>query len=71
MKNSDEILGQAFWDIQNPIFPLTGKDILKLGCQPGPIVGDYLQCAQQWWVQNNFSPNHQDCLRYVTTLFNK
>ena len=71
MKNSDEILTQPFWNVQNPVFPLSGKDILKLGCQPGPIVGDYLQCAQQWWVQNNFSPSHQDCLCYVKTLFNK
>lgn len=71
MKNSDEILAKSFWDIQNPVFPLSGKDILKLGCQPGPIVGDYLQCAQQWWVQNNFSPSRQDCLCYVKTLFNK
>lgn len=71
MKSSDEILAEGFWDIQNPVFPLSGKDILKLGCQPGSIVGDYLQCAQQWWVQNNFSPSHQDCLCYVKTLFNK
>ncbi len=71
MKNSNEILTQPFWNVQNPVFPLSGKDILKLGCQPGPIVGDYLQCAQQWWVQNNFSPSTQDCLRYVESIFNK
>ncbi len=71
MKSSDEILAESFWDIQNPVFPLSGKDILKLGCQPGPIVGDYLQCAQTWWVQHNFGPNYQDCLRYVESLFNK
>jgi poly(A) polymerase len=71
MKDSEEILAETFWDIQDPVFPLTGKDILKLGCQPGPIVGDYLQCAQQWWVQNNFSPSYQDCLRYVESIFNR
>ena len=70
-KNADEIFAQTFWNIPNPVFPLAGKDILKLGCQPGPIVGDYLQRAQQWWVENNFSPSYQDCLYYVKSLFNK
>ena len=70
-KNADEIFAQTFWSIPNPVFPLAGKDILKLGCQPGPIVGNYLQLAHQWWVKNNFSPSHQDCLCYVESILNK
>ncbi len=70
-KNADEIFAQTFWSIPNPVFPLAGKDLLKLGCQPGPIVGNYLQRAHQWWVKNNFSPSHQDCLCYVESLLNK
>jgi poly(A) polymerase len=71
LQNPDVILAEGFWEVQNPVFPLSGKDILKLGCQPGPIVGDYLECALEWWAQNNFKPNTQDCLLYVKTLFNK
>ena len=70
-KNADEIFAQTFWSIPNPVFPLAGKDLLKLGCQPGPIVGNYLQIAHHWWVENNFSPNHQDCLCYVESILNK
>lgn len=70
-KNGNEVFKLPFWDAQNPIFPLSGKDLLKLGCQPGPIIGDYLQCAQKWWAQNNFKPSHKDCLLYVKSLFNK
>jgi poly(A) polymerase len=70
-KNADEIFAQTFWSIPNPVFPLAGKDLLKLGCQPGPIVGNYLQRAHQWWVENNFSPSHQDCLCYVESILNK
>lgn len=70
-RNADEILAQTFWSISNPVFPLAGKDLLKLGCQPGPIVGNYLQLAHQWWVKNNFSPSPQDCLCYVESILNK
>ncbi len=70
-KSSTEIFAQPFWQAENPVFPLSGKDILKLGCQPGAIVGDYLKRTQQWWVQNNFIPEYEDCLHYAESLFNK
>ncbi len=70
-KNSDEIFTQDFWNTKTPVFPLGGKDIINLGCQPGPIVGKYLERARQWWAQNNFKPSYRDCLEYAQSLFNK
>ena len=60
---------KPFWQVLEPIFPLTGKDLLKLGCLPGTIVGSYLKNTQNWWVQNNFVPNYKECLEYANSLF--
>ncbi len=63
-------LAKPFWQVLNPTFPITGKDLLNLGCLPGPIVGSYLKRTQNWWVQNNFTPNKMECLQYANSLFN-
>ncbi len=60
---------KPFWQVLEPILPLTGKDLLKLGCLPGTIVGSYLKNTKNWWVQNNFVPNHKECLEYAKSLF--
>ncbi len=65
---SDE-LNKPFWKVLNPKFTLTGKDLLKLGCLPGPNVGIYLKSTHDWWVKNDFIPNYEECLRYACSLF--
>lgn len=60
---------KSFWKVPNPNFPLIGKDLLKLGCLPGPIIGVYLKSTNNWWVQNNFIPSHEECLLYASSLF--
>ncbi len=65
--SSDE-LNKPFWKVPNPKFPLIGKDLLKLGCLPGPIIGTYLKNTHDWWVQNDFIPSHEECLSYVSSL---
>lgn len=70
-KEANRIFDIPFWQIKKPLFPLIGKDILKLGCQPGPIVGDYLKSTHQWWVKNNFIPSYEDCLNYAKSLFDR
>jgi poly(A) polymerase len=65
----DTELSKPFWQISSPTFPIKGKDLLKLGCLPGPIVGSYLKRTQNWWVQNNFMPSQKECLTYVRSLF--
>lgn len=68
--DSSEIFEQPFWQVSNPVFPIQGKDVLELGCQPGTIVGEYLQSTRKWWKQNNFNPKREECLSYAKSLFN-
>ena len=67
--SATEELAKPFWKILNPKFTLTGKDLLTQGCLPGPNIGSYLKNTQNWWVQNNFTPNYKECLDYAITLF--
>ena len=62
-------LDKPFWKVPDPKFPLAGKDLLKLGCLPGTIIGTYLKGTHNWWVQNDFIPSHEECLRYASSLF--
>ncbi len=38
-----------------PTFPLRGADVLDLGLQPGPNVGEILRDLEAWWVDGDFS----------------
>jgi tRNA nucleotidyltransferase/poly(A) polymerase len=38
-----------------PAFPLRGADVLDLGLQPGPNVGEILRDLEAWWVDGDFS----------------
>lgn len=50
----------ATWE--QPVFPLQGEDILKLGLQPGPQIGDILREVEEWWIENDFRPSREECL---------
>ncbi|MFN7710225.1 MAG: CCA tRNA nucleotidyltransferase [Holosporales bacterium] len=47
---------------RNPIFPLQGKDIVRLGLTPGPRIGEVLAEVEQWWIRENFTPDKKACL---------
>jgi poly(A) polymerase len=32
-----------------PVFPLEGRDVLALGLEPGPAVGELLRAVRSWW----------------------
>ena len=51
-----------------PIFPLEGKDILKLGFKSGPQVGLILKNIENWWVNNQFKPSKKDCIKKIKQL---
>ena len=61
-------LNKQFWQISNPKFPLSGKDLLSCGIGHGPNVGRYLQNTKNWWIENNFVPTHNECLNYAKSL---
>lgn len=43
-------------------YPLKGEDILALGLQPGPRVGEILNAVESWWMAQNFVPDRAACL---------
>ena len=53
---------------QTPNFPLTGKDGLAAGMAPGPELGHTLSVIEDWWVNNNFLPDREHCLRKLRSL---
>lgn len=48
---------------QRPVFPLRGADVLAAGFSPGPTVSALLNELEAWWVQAEFAPNRDACLR--------
>jgi len=46
----------------NPVFPLSGQDVLALGIAPGPRVGTLLGEVENWWESGHYAANRQDCL---------
>ena len=51
-----------------PPFPLAGKDILALGVEPGPKVGQILKQAEAEWLASDFAVTGQQLRAYVQDL---
>lgn len=54
------------WSV--PAFPLTGAELLERGVQPGQKLGNLLKAVETWWIAQNFEPNHEECIAYLSTL---
>ena len=44
-----------------PIFPLSGRDVVALGVAPGPAVGEALRAVRAWWLDNGCLADAQAC----------
>lgn len=51
-----------------PRFPLAGADIVKLGVNQGPRVGEILAAVEEWWMAADFRPDRAQCLARARTL---
>ncbi len=51
-----------------PRFPLAGADILKLGIDKGPRVGELLRAVEEWWISQDFQGDHSQCLGRARSL---
>lgn len=49
----------------HPTFPIQGKDLLDLGFKPGPKIGDHLKKCEDWWIDQNFQPDRDSCLKWI------
>ncbi|AHC73755.1 putative poly(A) polymerase [Candidatus Endolissoclinum faulkneri L5] len=44
-----------------PVFPLTGIDIVALGVEPGPKIGELLRLVENWWIRGGFTADKKAC----------
>ncbi len=65
--------GRPGWDVLReriqatpvPVFPLRGRDLLRLGMEPGPEVGGMLAAVRDWWRQGGCVADAGACLDYA------
>lgn len=57
---------KATWDATKdwkaPEFPVSGEDIIAAGAPEGPDVGEILEDLEEWWVDQAFRPDRDECL---------
>jgi len=68
LSSTSSILAQALkvsatW--QHPSFPIHGKDLVEMGMKPGVKLGVLLKRCEGWWIDQNFQPDREACLRWV------
>lgn len=48
--------------------PVKGRDVLALGIENGPKVGDFLRRVEDWWIGSDFAPGREACLEKLRKL---
>ncbi len=48
--------------------PIKGRDVLALGVENGPKVGNFLRTVEEWWIDNDFTPDRAACLEKLRKL---
>lgn len=51
-----------------PVFPLGGRDVLRLGVPAGPDVGRLLGQVRQWWRDGGFAADRAACLARLNAV---
>lgn len=51
-----------------PVFPLSGKDLKRLGLEEGPVLGKILKATEDWWIAEKFNPDKKSCLDYASRI---
>jgi poly(A) polymerase/tRNA nucleotidyltransferase (CCA-adding enzyme) len=55
-------LRDAVAAMEQPVFPLQGRDLLALGLPAGPEVGRLLAALRAWWIAEGAGPGPEACL---------
>ncbi len=50
------------------LLPVAGKDVVALGIEVGPEVGEHLRAIEAWWEDRDFAPDRQACLAQLKRL---
>ncbi|KDE21101.1 poly(A) polymerase [Acetobacter aceti 1023] len=61
-------LRQRLAQLEIPVFPLAGRDLLEAGCQPGPHIGRVLKDVRNWWQQGGCNADKQACLAHALDM---
>ena len=48
-----------------PVFPVSGKDLKKLGFSEGKEMGTGLKLIRDWWINNDCLPDKLECLNFI------
>ena len=51
-----------------PSLPVRGEDVLALGVGAGPVLGALLERIEAWWLDEDFGPDREACLRKLREL---
>ncbi|MCH7711793.1 MAG: CCA tRNA nucleotidyltransferase [Proteobacteria bacterium] len=51
-----------------PSLPVGGEDVLALGVNAGPEVGALLEGIEAWWLDEDFAPDREACLKKLRQL---
>src|SRR5262249_55294504 len=69
-KSKDPVASKTWKDLLDfadrwpiPRFPLTGKDLLAHGLEPGPVLGRALSRLEDWWIASDFASDRESLLR--------
>lgn len=67
--NIDHIVTYAAgWEA--PVFPLAGADMIALGVESGPRMGEVLTAVEKYWAGENFIPTRDECLAKAQAIVN-
>ena len=53
---------------ERPRFPLTGRDVKRLGVAQGASVGALLLAVESWWIEGDFTADRKECLARLESL---
>jgi poly(A) polymerase len=48
--------------------PVGGKDVVALGIERGPAIGNLLNRLEAWWIEEDFRPGREACLKTLKAL---
>lgn len=58
---------QILDEVEVPVFPLSGQDVMDAGVEKGPRVGGVLSEIEAWWISRDFPPR-EECLKKLEDL---
>ena len=60
-----DALRQRLEALEQPVFPLAGRDLIALGVKPGPEMGRWLKQTQHWWLERGCRPDAEVCRNWL------